>query len=112
MSELCADCPKLSSDLQGILDRAAAGQSGPRQASSSEPPLPESVRLIDELSDLTEGQLAAVARALGIKPADLPLRDLRLQAAEIHRRADLDGTGQRLQLLRSLILYYNPEAFD
>ncbi len=75
------------------------------------PALPESVRLIDELSDLTEGQLAAVARALGIKPADLPLRDLRAQAVEIHRRASLDRTGQRLQLLRSLVLNYNPEAF-
>ena len=110
--ELCADCPELSSDLEGILDRAAAGQSGPRQAPSSELPLPESIRLIDALSALTEGQLAAVARGLEIKPADLPQRDQRAQAVEIHRRARLDRTGQRLQLLRRLILNYNPEAFN
>ena len=40
---------------EGLLDRGAAGQSCRRQAASSGPPLPESVRLIDALSDLTEG---------------------------------------------------------
>jgi hypothetical protein len=75
------------------------------------PAMPESIRLIDAMSDLTEGQLAAVARGLGIKPADLPLRDLRSQAVEIHRRASLDRTGPRLQLLRSLILNYSPDVF-
>jgi hypothetical protein len=76
------------------------------------PALPESVRLIDALSDLAEGQLAAVARGLGVKPADLPRADQRAQAVEIHRRAEMDRTGQRLQLLRSLILNYNPDAFN
>jgi hypothetical protein len=75
------------------------------------PALPESVRLIDALADLTEGQLAAVARGLQIKPADLPRSDPRSQAVEIHRRAELDRSGQRSQLLRSLILNYNPDAF-
>ncbi len=111
-SELCADCPELSSDLEGILDRAAARQSGPRQASSSEPPLPEPTRLINALSALTEGQLEAVASGLEIELADLPKRDKRSQAVEIHRRARLDGTGQRLQLLRKLIFNYNREAFN
>ncbi|MFO0951648.1 MAG: caspase family protein [Isosphaeraceae bacterium] len=76
------------------------------------PPLPESVRLIEALCDLTEGQLAATARALGIKPADLPRADLRSQAVEVHRIADRDRTGERLQLLRALILNYNPDAFQ
>jgi hypothetical protein len=76
------------------------------------PALPESVRLIDALAELTEGQLASVARGLGIKPADLPRADLRAQAVEIQRRAGQDRSGQRLQLLRSLILNYNPEAFN
>jgi hypothetical protein len=76
------------------------------------PALPEAVRLIDALSDLTEGQLMAVARGLGVQPADLPRTDMRAQAVEIHRRANLDRTGQSLQLLRSLILNYNPRAFD
>jgi len=81
-------------------------------AAASAPALPESVRLIDALAELTEGQLASVARGLGIKPADLPRADLRAQAVEIHRRAELDRSGQRLQLLRSLILNYNPDAFN
>jgi hypothetical protein len=112
VNELHAGGLELSSDLDTLLDRAAAGQSGPRLASSSEPPLPESILLIDALSDLTEGQLSAVARGLGIKPADLPLKDIRTQAIEIHRRADLDRTGQRLRLLKSLLLNYNSEAFN
>jgi hypothetical protein len=76
------------------------------------PTLPESVRLIDALADLTEGMIAVIARGIGIKPADLPLSDRRAQAAEIHRRAELDQTGRRLQLLRNLVLNYNPDAFN
>jgi hypothetical protein len=77
-----------------------------------EPAMPESVRLIDALSDLTEWQLATVAAGLGIKPADLPLKDPRSQAAEIYRRAGLDRSQQRVQLLRSLILKYIPDPLN
>jgi internalin A len=95
-------------------DRLAAflASASESRGQGREPPLPESVRLINALSDLTEGQLKAVASGLEIKSADLPPGDLRVQAVEIHRRADLDRTGQRLQLLRSLILNYNPDAFN
>jgi internalin A len=95
-----------------LAELMTAGRPGLRQAASREPPLPESVQLIDALAELTEGQLASVASGLEIKPADLPQADLRTRAVEIHRRAGLDRSGQRLQLLRSLILNYNPEAFN
>jgi internalin A len=82
-----------------------------RQTASREPAIPESVRLIDALADLTEGQLATVAAGLKIEQTDLPRSDPRAQAVEIHRRAEKDRSGQRLQLLRSLVLRYNPDAF-
>jgi nucleoside phosphorylase len=76
------------------------------------PPLPQSVLLIEALANLTPGQFASVIRGMNISPADLPLSDPRSQAVEVQRQAALDKSGQRLQLLRTLILNYNPQAFN
>jgi hypothetical protein len=71
--------------------------------------LPDAVQFVEALCGREEGEFDTVVTGLGISRADIGGGDQRARANNVYRRAQ---RGKKLGLLRTLILKFNPGAFD